>query len=267
MAALAQKELELLIDPAFFTALPDRFTGIIKKVDIHPKRMKAINELSCYRYAAIVYLKDRGQVSQQHHIREIEDNEWIDFKNDCLDRGLLLRLLDSSQGVVAVSNIPNQKIIFETHVVDSLRGDARTDALESDDWLSSVRQRAQSCPSLCAQDLQDLAQHAGYHVELSWARQKSQRGGLDAIFHKYERSKGESQDLFRFPTDYEGRESKTLSTQPLEIQAKQTLREQLNESLHSELPVHLLPRQINIIESIPMKENGEVDHYTLAGVM
>jgi hypothetical protein len=43
-AALVRRELELLIDPDFFTALPNRLPGLIEHVVIHPKRTKATNE-------------------------------------------------------------------------------------------------------------------------------------------------------------------------------------------------------------------------------
>lgn len=266
MAALIQRELELLIDPAFFTALPDRFPDLIEHVEIRPKRMKAINELSCYRYAAIVYFKDRGRVSQQQ-IHDIGDNEWTDFARQGLDREQLLRRLKNSQGVVAICNIPNSKIIFQNHVVDSLHEGVGNDIWKGGEWLTKIRQNAQRCPSLCTLDLLELAQQTGYQVELSSARQKSQRGGLDAIFHHYEPSQGEHRVMFRFPTDHEGRELRTLSTQPLELQARQVVRDQLDKHLQSELPVHLLPRQIIIMEKLPMKENGEVDRHALAATM
>lgn len=56
MKAMAQAELELLTDPGFFTSLPNRFPSHIEHIEIMPKRMKANNELRCYRYAAIIHL-------------------------------------------------------------------------------------------------------------------------------------------------------------------------------------------------------------------
>lgn len=61
MEEMGQAELELLIDPAFFTSLRSRFPRRIEHVEILPKKMKANNELSCYRYAAVLHLRNRTE--------------------------------------------------------------------------------------------------------------------------------------------------------------------------------------------------------------
>lgn len=263
IAVLKQRELELLIDPAFFTALPDAFPKCIEHVEIHPKRMKAANELSCFRYAAVIYFKHRGRVSQQL-IRKIRPNEWIDFVGKGLDGTQLLRHLESSQGVVAVSNIPNSKTVFHTQVINSLREEAGNSFSPDQEWLETIRNDAKKRPSLTTLELLELGQRAGYRVELSSARQHLLRGGLDAIFHKYEPSEGQASVMFHFPTDYEGRNSKTFCTRPLELEANQAMREQLSEFLQLKLPVHLLPHEIKIMETLMINENGEVDRQGLA---
>ncbi|KAL8673562.1 MAG: hypothetical protein Q9168_002016 [Polycauliona sp. 1 TL-2023] len=81
MMEMAQAELELLTDPGFFTSLQDQFPDLIEHVEILPKKMRANNELSCYRYTAILHVRDRKQTGevQQQNIHEIKDEEWIDF--------------------------------------------------------------------------------------------------------------------------------------------------------------------------------------------
>lgn len=264
MSKVAQRELELLVDPAFFTALPSRFPGLIEHVEVLPKRMRATNELSCYRYAAVVYIKDRRQTCQGENIHKVADNDWVDFVHHGLNREQLLHRLRDSPSVVAVKNIPCRKTIFERHVVDWLQGGVVCDTSQTGDWLSSIRQNAWNRPSLSALDLEELAQQASYRVELSWARQYSQRGGLDAIFHKYQTPAGQGRVMFQFPTDHEGREPNTLSSQPLQLQAKQMVREQLDEILQSKMPVHSLPEQITILDDMPVDQNGVVDRRALA---
>jgi len=263
MTEMAQTELELLVDPAFFTSLPTRFPDLIEHVEVLPKRMKANNELSCYRYAAIVHVRSRRQTGglQQQEIHEVREDEWVDFMDRKLDHKSLLRRLElSAPSVMAVSNIPYSKTIFERHAIDSLNDGA---ADEVSDWLSSVRQRSQRCPSLSALDLVTLSQQAGYRVEISWARQHSQRGGLDAIFHRYQPSSG-GKVMFRFPTDHQGRAPSTFSTQPLQQQAKQTIQQQLYETLQAQLPLHMVPEDILVLEKLPIDANGEVDRQALA---
>ena len=202
MKEMAQKEIELLVDPAFFTNLPSQFPNFVKYVEILPKIMQANNELASYRYAAIIHLTNRGQPGglQQQEINEVTNDEWINFTDHKMDYETLLRLLEVSYPVtVAVSNIPYSKTIFERQVINALDDTAEDDG---PDWLPSVRQRKERCPSLSAVDLVSMAQQAGYQLAISCARQYSQRGGLDAIFHCIRSSSRRSRVLFRFPTDH-----------------------------------------------------------------
>ncbi|KAH0592368.1 Nonribosomal Peptide Synthetase [Metarhizium humberi] len=248
MASMEQMEVEFQVDPAFFTALPSLLPDLVEHVEILPKKMQATNELSCYRYAAVVHGKGQGL-----QIRDAE-GPWIDFMKDGLHHESLLKLLQSSTSpTVSVANIPYSKTIFERHVLDML-GDADGD----EDWLSSARQKANDCASLCAIDLVQLARSTGYQVEISWARQRSQRGGLDAIFHRHQ-SNGQ-RVLFRFPIDDA---HQSLSSQPLRQQVKQKIREQLRDGMQSQLLPYMIPQAVHILDKMPVNENGKVDRRAL----
>ncbi|KAH6645132.1 hypothetical protein BKA67DRAFT_596032 [Truncatella angustata] len=253
IAEIAQQELELLVDPAFFTCLPHRFPDLVDHVEIIPKRMRATNELSCYRYAAVLHLRCPNQTTHRQDIHNIRNDEWIDFSQQGLDHKDLLQRLETSPRVLAVSNITYSKTNFERNVVDSLEDYEQSTTLEGDNWLSSIRERAQNQPSLSALDLQEIAKQAGYRVEISWARQNSQRGGLDAIFHKYSVNR-RGRVLFQFPSDHEGRESHSLTNQPLLQQVKHMVEEQLNETLESQLPAHAIPEKIIIVDKLPIND-------------
>ncbi|GES63927.1 hypothetical protein ATETN484_0010000600 [Aspergillus terreus] len=264
MMGMAQAEIELLVDPGFFTSLPDQFPDVIEHIEILPKKMRANNELSRYRYAAIIHVRDRKQMEegrQQQVIHEIKDEEWIDFVDSGLDRqSLLCRLQASAPGIMAVSNICYSKTIFDRHAIDSLNGGSEDNTL---DWISSARQKSQDCASLSAVDLVDIAKEADYEVEISWARQHSQRGGLDAVFHRHQPSSG-ARVVFRFPTDHQGRAASTFSNQPLQQQAEQAIQQQLYETLETQLPLHLVPQDIFVLGKLPINAESEVNREALA---
>ncbi|KAK1914211.1 hypothetical protein P3342_007457 [Pyrenophora teres f. teres] len=111
VADMERVERELLVDPAFFTALPSRLPGLVEHVEILPKKMKATNELSCYRYAAVVHVRPRDGQTQELAIRDVAHDRWIDFAERRLDRQSLLQQLKSlsSAPAVAVSNIPTAR--------------------------------------------------------------------------------------------------------------------------------------------------------------
>ncbi|KAL8673563.1 MAG: hypothetical protein Q9168_002017 [Polycauliona sp. 1 TL-2023] len=161
---------------------------------------------------------------------------------------------------MAVSNICHSKTIFERHAIDSLNNGQQDNGL---DWISSTRRKSQGCPSLSALDLVSIAEEAGYKVEISWARQYSQRGGLDAVFHRHQPSSG-GRIMFRFPTDHQGRAPSTFSNQPLQQQAEQAIQQQLYETLDAQLSMDLVPEEIIVLGKLPMNARGEGDREALA---
>ncbi|KAG9191728.1 ATP-binding cassette, subfamily B (MDR/TAP), member 1 [Alternaria panax] len=265
MADMECVERELLVDPAFFTALPSLLPGLVEHVEILPKKMKATNELSCYRYTAVVHTGTKDRREQGREIRQVEDKEWIDFTECGLNRQSLQQQLkaNSISSTIAVSNIPYKKSILTRCLVESL-DDVAADALGHQGWLSSVHEKAQRCPALSATDLVEVAQEAGCRVEISWCRQHSQHGGLDAIFHRCTTESGENRVLFRFPTDHAERPLRSFSNKPLRQQVLHKTQQELCEILEAQLPAYMVPRTITVLDAMPINQNGKVDRGMLA---
>ncbi|KAL7771439.1 hypothetical protein CFE70_001382 [Pyrenophora teres f. teres 0-1] len=263
VADMERVERELLVDPAFFTALPSRLPGLVDHVEILPKRMKATNELSCYRYAAVVHLTPRDGQARELAVREVADDRWIDFAERRLDRQSLLQQLHglSTSPTIAVSNIPYSKTMVSRCLVRSLDG-AEGETSDSPDWLASVHQQTQDCRSLSAAELVELAQEADCRVEISWSRQHSQQGGLDAIFHRYQPLTGE-RVMFRFPTDHAERPLHSLSSKPLRQQFLQKTQQRLVEMLEAQLPTYMVPQTLTVLDAMPVNPNGKVDRKAL----
>lgn len=267
MAEMEEREEELLVDPTFFTALESRLPDLIKHVEILPKNMRATNELSAYRYAAVVHV--RGPEEWKQPVYSINMNDWIDFQVSQIDRHALLRLLQRSADAltVAVSNIPYSKTIFERHIVEFLDNDSRDSAqspLDGAAWILAVRSNAERCASLSVTDLVQLGEEAGFRVEVSAARQWSQSGALDAVFHRYDlpTQKG-YRALFRFPTDDQTRRSATLINRPLKRLQSCRFVSQIREQLQSLVPLYMIPSRIVVIDQMPLNAHGKVDRKEL----
>ena len=263
IAKTARTEEELLVDPGIFTALPSQFPDLIEHVEILPKRMVATNELSCYRYAAVLHTKRRD--GDHLHVHKVEDDQWVDFMAQRMDRQSLLKLLQgpANDSVVAISNIPNSKAILERHIVDLLDNQI-VNVPGHDGWFQRVRNQADCCPSLSTVDLLELAQQTGFRVEISWSRQHSQRGGLDAIFHHLQPQNERGRVLFQFPTDHEGRPIHRLSNHPLQPRFNEKTEKRLLEALQLALPSYMVPKLIRVLDKMPINNNGKVDRQALA---
>lgn len=263
MAEVERSELELLVDPAFFTALLDQLPDLVRHVEILPKRMRATNELSCYRYAVVIHAKvqDQAATDVQQPIHEVNPTEWIDFVEEGLDHKSLLQLLEPSViSSLAVSNIPYSKTAFEQQLVKSL-----DDGIDRYDWIASAKKSASEASSLSPTDLEDISRQTGYKVELSWARQYSQRGGLDAIFHRVDSSRGHTRTLFRFPTEANvGQSIRPLSSRPLRQQINQRVQREVSERIKAQLPPYMIPQSIIVLAKMPTNNNGKVDRKELA---
>jgi acyl carrier protein len=127
-----------------------------------------------------------------------------------------------------------------------------------------IQKQAEQSSSLSAFGLSEIAQQAGYKVEISWARQYSHHGGFDAIFHRYQLPQpGRGRIMFRFPTDHQHQSTRLWCSQPLQQQVKQEIKQQLQDQLQAQLPSYMVPQVITILEMMPVNENGKVDRRAL----
>ncbi|KAL8962051.1 MAG: hypothetical protein Q9183_005211, partial [Haloplaca sp. 2 TL-2023] len=257
---LEKVEPELLLDPGFFTSLSSRISGVAH-VEIVPKRMKAINELSSYRYSVLLHINRQHQHAPTHQVQEVPLDNWIDFTVNNLHRRAVSDMLNGKwpANTVAISNIPFSNISYEREIVRALKKTPGNNSTRNkSNWLSILHQKSQSRPSLSALDLAELAHQASCKVDISCARQRSQNGGLDAIFHHpssiTNNNNPPCKPLFRFPTDHESYAAsshKKFSTQPLRHRLETKIQKELQSTLRSSLPLYMLPHSLTILEKMP----------------
>ncbi|RFN44962.1 major facilitator superfamily transporter [Fusarium flagelliforme] len=232
MEDMRRAEAELLVDPSFFTQLVDKIENV-EHVEILPKKMRATNELSSYRYEAVVHIRVEDECPRTIH--QIHEFAWINFQPEKLNRKSLTELLKSkvsTSTVVAVGNIPPSKSGHMSHVVTLL-----SDQVNSQDdfaWLSAPHNDA----SMSAVDLVDVAREAGYRVDLSWAP---------------------SAGAWTPSSTTKNGVHKPLCNNPLQRQ----IEPELNRSLKAQLPSYVIPSTITILDKIPLNDNGKIDRRAL----
>ncbi|KAF2462564.1 aureobasidin A1 biosynthesis complex [Lindgomyces ingoldianus] len=260
IAEIGEREEELLIDPAFFTQLTSRLADRVSHVEILPKMMRATNELSAYRYAAVIHVHETAD--QAPAVHPIAADVWHDYHVSKMDRSSLLSLLQSSPSnqPIAISNIPYSKTILERCLVESLEEYNET----TQNWIAAAREKAERCPALSAADLVELGKEAGLRVKLSWARQRSQNGAVDAVFHNYQSRHDGGRVLIQFPADDANQVPNSRTNRPLQGLQSRRVEAQVRDRLQILLPGYMVPSRIVVLDQMPFNSNRKVDRKELA---
>jgi len=103
------EEEELVIDPAYFLSLKQRLP-LISHVQVTPKRGRAHNELTLYRYHVAIY---KGQPPERLPV------EWHDWRREQLNLDGLRKLLRREQPeVLGFKAVPNARLSADDNAVE-----------------------------------------------------------------------------------------------------------------------------------------------------
>jgi hypothetical protein len=143
-------EEQLVLDPRFFLALRDRFDRV-SRVEIVPHRGRTENELTKYRYDAI--LRVGGETAGA-------EPAWTDWaaERPALD-AIRARLQGRPDGL-ALAGVPNGRVARDVEIVEQL---GRADGPER----AGVLREVSGAGGLHVDDLCALGAELGYRVELS----------------------------------------------------------------------------------------------------
>ncbi|KAM0229866.1 hypothetical protein ACHAP5_011536 [Fusarium lateritium] len=266
MGDVERAESELLVDPAFFTNLAGRLPSI-HHVEILPKRIHAVNELSCYRYNAVLHIRHDPTTTSAQPL-DLDKAARINFKADNLDCQSLVHVLASlyESPMVVVESIPESKTSLERGVIELLDEFAQSAVATPDKrWLRGARQQASLRSSMSATDLVTLAQQTGWQIQLSWARHGTHNGGIDAVFYRsYPAPASSGRVKFRFPVQDQSRPYSALSSHPLRREVRRKVQDQLHRLLQDKLPSYMIPQSFTFLEKLPVNQNGKVDRKVIA---
>ena len=158
---------ELVLSPAYFLALPRQLPSI-SGVEIRPRLGRTDNEMTRYRYNAILHI---GRAS--------EPALDVPFETWPADRkpSRIASLLRDRHEPFGIAGIPNARIEKDVVALDLLNRP------EAPPTVAALRHALEQLPArgIHPQDLSDLAASAGNRVFLSWAA-CHRDGSYDALF-------------------------------------------------------------------------------------
>ncbi|WP_309030194.1 non-ribosomal peptide synthetase [Streptomyces alfalfae] len=235
-----ETESELCLDPRLFGALAARWPRVAS-VRVLPKRGTADNELTRYRYDAILtvtgeHTADDGPTSGTGTPRE------LDWSAEGLDPDGLDALLGAERpDRLVLRGIPNSRLAGDLRLLARLSG-AAPDAVPQ---------------GVDPEELCRLTGRHGYEAEPSWAEGRPD-GSYTLVLHR----RGTPSPAL--PPVVPAVEPARLATAPLWRPAALAVLPEIESRLAERLPGPLLPARYVVLRRIPLNANGKVDRAALA---
>ncbi len=170
-----QDEEELVLDPALFLALARRLPAV-RRVRLRMQRGRAANELTRFRYDAVLYVGGTGTGT---------DGGWTDTdapSHPWVSLGEVERLLGEGPAALAVSGIPNARLAGEAAALELLGGEGFATVEE---LRAEIGRRVRERPGVDPEALWALADRLGYEADLL---PSAEDGRFEAVFHRPARS-------------------------------------------------------------------------------
>ena len=244
-----RQEQELAVDPDLFRTLLGHISGI-GAVEILLKRGAADNELTKYRYDAILHVGEHLQISES----ACECREWVPGRSSLEE--LAAWLHSSRPPAVRVRNVPNRRVAWDLAAYQRIvKSDTKKRVAQLRSELNGLEAGGEEPEAFYA-----LGEQEGYETRLCWAAAAD-------CFDVHYLARGaaiEPSSVFDVGTTRELGFWREYVNDPLIPVRLQQLSEHLREHTRRLLPDYMMPSRIVVLDALPLTENGKIDHRELS---
>ena len=240
---MVEEEEELVAEPDFFRALGERIARI-RRVEARVKRGAFHNELTRHRYDVTLHVGPSTETATAPS---------VDWEADALSLDALrARLAAEPDAPLAVLGIPNARLWRELRIVRLL------EMQDGPETVAGARAllAGEPDPSIDPEALWALGDALGLVVEIRPAA-PGEPARVDALFRRAQRD-------VAFPERaLLPREPRAHANDPLWAAQARELAPRLRAWLKEQLPEHMVPGALVVMDAFPLTPNGKVDRRAL----
>ncbi|MEM9149568.1 MAG: amino acid adenylation domain-containing protein, partial [Cyanobacteria bacterium P01_F01_bin.3] len=265
-----EAEKDLTVSPDFFISLKQRIPQI-SHVEIQLKRGQHNNELTCYRYDAILHI-DKVAASEAETL-------WLDWQKESLSvRSVRQRLQSQQPNLLGIRNVPNKRLTRIFQCLETLATYSETpqnqkdsrQTLSGDITVSALKQNLekQNLEKVTHHDVNPedwycLGDELPYTVYIH-SLGDNEKHTYDVVFQRGNHSCPPAQHLREHqPVSHTSQPWATYSNNPLKSQIVGKLAPQLREYLKAQLPDYMIPASFVVLDKMPLTPNGKIDRRAL----